>query len=60
MAVIDSAELLLQAKNYSGSGDWLDEANAHDAVNWSGRDGSRDSYCFGEPWIDYRMTERAA
>jgi len=33
MAVIDSAELLLQAKNYSGSGDWLDESgNSHDAT----------------------------
>lgn len=32
MAVIDTAELLLQAKNYSGSGDWLDESgNGHDA-----------------------------
>ena len=29
--VLGRAELLLQAKNYSGSGDWLDEANSHDA-----------------------------
>lgn len=34
MSILDSAELLLQAKNYSGSGNWLDEtANSHDAVN---------------------------
>ena len=31
MGVLDSAELLLQAKNYSGSGGWLDEANSHNA-----------------------------
>ena len=32
MTVLDDAELLLQAKNYSGSGDWLDESgNGHDA-----------------------------
>ena len=31
MTILDSAELLAQAKNYSGSGDWLDEANSHDA-----------------------------
>ena len=33
MSILDSAELLLQAKNYSGSGNWLDEANSHDGVN---------------------------
>ena len=33
MSILESAELLLQAKNYSGSGNWLDEANSHDAVN---------------------------
>ena len=34
MTILDSAELLLQAKNYSGSGNWLDEtANSHDGVN---------------------------
>ena len=33
MSVLARAELLLQAKNYLGSGSWLDEANAHDAVN---------------------------
>ncbi len=32
MSVLARAELLLQAKNYSGSGDWLDESgNGHDA-----------------------------
>ncbi len=31
MSVIGRAELLLQAKNYSGSGEWLDEANSHNA-----------------------------
>lgn len=31
MGVLARAELLLQAKNYSGSGAWLDEANSHDA-----------------------------
>ena len=32
MSILDSAELLLQAKNYSGSGAWLDESgNGHDA-----------------------------
>ncbi len=32
MSILDSAELLLQAKNYSGSGPWLDESgNGHDA-----------------------------
>lgn len=32
MGILDRAELLLQAKNYSGSGDWLDESgNGHDA-----------------------------
>ena len=32
MSILDSAVLLLQAKNYSGSGDWLDESgNGHDA-----------------------------
>jgi len=32
MSVLDRAELLLQARNYSGSGDWLDESgNGHDA-----------------------------
>ena len=31
MTILDSAEALLQAKNYSGSGAWLDEANSHDA-----------------------------
>ena len=37
MAVIDSAELLLQAKNYSGSGNWLDESgNGHHAVPGAG------------------------
>ena len=33
MSILDSAELLLQAKNYSGSGNWLDENNSHDGVN---------------------------
>ncbi len=33
MSILGRAELLLQAKNYSGSGNWLDEANSHDAVN---------------------------
>lgn len=33
MSILDSAVLLLQAKNYSGSGNWLDESgNGHDAV----------------------------
>ncbi len=32
MSILDSAELLLQAKNYSGSGDWLDEANSHNGT----------------------------
>jgi hypothetical protein len=32
MAALDDAELLLQAKNYSGAGNWLDEANAHDGT----------------------------
>lgn len=33
MSILARAELLLQAKNYSGSGDWLDESgNGHDAV----------------------------
>ena len=32
MSILDSAELLLQARNYSGSGNWLDEANSHDAT----------------------------
>jgi len=32
MGVLDRTELLLQAKNYSGSGNWLDEANSHDAT----------------------------
>ena len=33
MAVIDSTEMLLQAKNYSGSGGWLDKSpNGHDGV----------------------------
>ena len=37
MAVLDSAELLLQAVNYSGSGDWLDESgNGHDAAFGAG------------------------
>lgn len=31
MGVLARCELLLQAKNYSGSGAWLDEANSHDA-----------------------------
>jgi hypothetical protein len=31
MGILDRAELLLQAKNYSGSGEWLDEANSHNA-----------------------------
>ena len=32
MSILSSAELLLQAKNYSGSGAWLDESgNGHDA-----------------------------
>ncbi|MDK1103811.1 MAG: hypothetical protein QGD93_09385 [Actinomycetota bacterium] len=32
MSVLDRAELLLQTKNYSGSGAWLDESgNGHDA-----------------------------
>ena len=31
--ILARAELLLRAKNYSGSGNWLDEANSHDAVN---------------------------
>ncbi len=32
--ILGRAELLLQAKNYSGSGNWLDESgNSHDAVN---------------------------
>lgn len=32
--VLRRAELLLQAKNYTGSGDWLDESgNGHDATN---------------------------
>ena len=32
MSVLSRAELLLQAKNYSGAGDWLDESgNGHDA-----------------------------
>ena len=32
MSILDSAELLLQAKNYSGSGEWLDESgNGHNA-----------------------------
>lgn len=34
MSILDSAELLMQAKNYSGTGNWLDEtANSHDGVN---------------------------
>ena len=33
MGLLNSAELLLQTKNYSGSGNWLDEANSHDATN---------------------------
>jgi len=32
MSILGRAELLLQAKNYSGSGNWLDEANSHDAA----------------------------
>ncbi len=31
MGVLARAELLLQAKNYSGSGEWLDEAKSHNA-----------------------------
>lgn len=32
MSILDRAELLLRAENYSGSGDWLDESgNGHDA-----------------------------
>lgn len=31
MTILDSAEWLRQMKNYSGSGDLLDEANSHDA-----------------------------
>ncbi len=31
MSILDSAEVLMQASNYSGSGAWLDEANSHDA-----------------------------
>lgn len=42
MAVIDSAELLLQAKNYTGTGDWLDEANSHDAQFGTGTPGTND------------------
>lgn len=46
MAVIDSAVLLLQAKNYSGSGDWLDESgNSHDGVI-SGATFSTDHFVF--------------
>ncbi len=33
MSILDNAELLLQAKNYTGSGDWLDESgNGHNAT----------------------------
>ena len=32
MGVLARAEMLMQAKNYSGSGDWLDEANSHDGT----------------------------
>ncbi len=42
MTILDSAELLLQAKNYSGTGDWLDEANAHDAQLGTGTPGVAD------------------
>ena len=31
MSILASAELLMQADNYIGSGDWLDEVNSHDA-----------------------------
>ena len=32
MGILDSAQMLMQAKNYSGTGDWLDEANSHDGT----------------------------
>ncbi len=32
MSVLTAARVLLQAKNYSGSGDWLDEVNSHDGA----------------------------
>ena len=36
MSILDSAELLVQAKNYSGSGNWLDEANSHNTTTLGG------------------------
>ena len=42
MSILDSAEALLQAKNYSGSGDWLDENNSHDAQFGTGTPGVAD------------------
>ena len=69
MAVIDSAELLLQAKNYSGSGAWQDESgNGHHAQlgSTSGADTNdpqfdtdhfdltTDDYFLGEPLAFFR------
>lgn len=49
MTVISRAELLLQAKNYSGSGDWLDESgNGHDAQFGTGTPGTNDPQSL--PW----------
>ncbi len=42
MSILDSAQVLLQAKNYSGSGDWLDENNSHDAQFGTGTPGTND------------------
>ena len=39
MSILDSAQLLLRASEYSGSGDWLDEANSHDAQFGDGSTG---------------------
>lgn len=49
MTILDSAELLLQARNYSGSGDWLDESgNGHDAQFGTGTPGTNDPQFL--PW----------
>ena len=42
MSILDSAEALYRAKNYSGSGDWLDEVNSHDAQFGTGTPGTND------------------
>ena len=46
--ILDSAELLLRAQNYSGTGGWLDEAgNSHHAQFGTGTPGTNDPQWLG-------------